>query len=657
MSNGGDHDRKTSYQSLCILSVREMRLGCIVWLVLSAGCTVPEPPAPDEDERSDRAAVGGVINDRHELVPPDFQPGASLALSTTETLSQYSARCDAATGVTVPDFVCEDGTLVPTTNFANGSCDRPNRLNMACDPDSRFQVLTNTPDAYVVAHCRKVGRSLGHYGDIAVIQHNKNNGATCFYQALPNLPPDELDGNVVAPSRGQGAWRWLSPSQTAVIRCVRCHDNGPIIRSPYLTQLTGLNKLPGAGDNTFNRDQPYYFVGADFGSWQAYKVEVAGSPCNVCHRMATNNQFGNVDGAALDLGLRATAGSEPSKNMHDMTSPIWMMPGQIVFDPGVASAAQNIHDCAWHRVDSPLPSSTNCRITPYTSSSLHIAKQAFGGNIFGQTFSYQTTDFCSPGFVRSTATSQWFSDAGGNCGIDGWVTGDIHDCRVAVHAQTGGFFFGGTCVTTVDEVAVPLPQNLAAGKPTSQSSTLNGGGASRAVDGKTDGDWNNGSVTHTNFELGPWWQVDLGAMTSIGEVVLYNRTDCCSTRLADFDVQLSNDGINWQTAFGFGGPAGIRTAGFLGASGRFLRVRLRGTNYLSLAEVQVFPGPPPPPLPPPVCGNGIRESSERCDDGNASNFDQCSDDCQHSCSAGRIWCDCNVPSCLTQTQCGIACDR
>src|SRR5262249_29925350 len=101
-----------------------------------------------------------------------------------DTLEGYAQKCDEAIGVanTVPDFNCDSGTEVPTTHFANGLCDRPNVLNRTCDPGSRFQVLTNNADAYVVAHCRKEGLSQGEYNDIAVIQHNRKNGATCFYQ-------------------------------------------------------------------------------------------------------------------------------------------------------------------------------------------------------------------------------------------------------------------------------------------------------------------------------------------------------------------------------------------------------------------------------------------------------------------------------------------
>jgi hypothetical protein len=129
----------------------------------------------------------------------------------SETLQEYAQKCDQAVGVTVPDFNCDAGTLVPTTHFANNKCDRPNRLFAGeCDPGSRFQVLTRSESAYVVAHCRKQGNGPGLYGDIAVIHYSRKNGATCFYQAL-----GVLSGEVKAPSKGQSVYGWLSPSGTA----------------------------------------------------------------------------------------------------------------------------------------------------------------------------------------------------------------------------------------------------------------------------------------------------------------------------------------------------------------------------------------------------------------------------------------------------------
>ena len=147
--------------------------------------------------------------------------------------------------------------------------------------------------------------------------------------------------------------------------------------------------------------------------------------------------------------------------------------------------------------------------------------------------------------------------------------------------------------------------DLALGRTATQSSTLPGyttAGAAAATDGNTDGNFFNGSVTHTNLEANPWWQVDLATSSAIGSVVVWNRTDCCPDRLTDYWVFISD------TPFGAGDtPATLsnRAATFSyhqtvapnpftavqtsGAQGRYVRVQLSGTNNLSLAEVQVVP--------------------------------------------------------------------
>lgn len=326
-------------------------------------------------------------------------------LVTAETLQDYAAECDKAVAagtpftpaqVTVPDFNCDAGTEVPITNYTgsgiypDGICDRPNVLNGKCDPGSRFQVLRRDP--YVVAHCRKEGGEDGLYGDIAVIQWNEDNGATCFYQALGNQLHGDMAGTQVqAPSEGTGLWpslptpapqptpgssHWLSPGgtpnlDTADIGCANCHDNGQIIRSPYLAQLSDTpNFLPGTKPNevtTFNKDQPYNFVGEDFASWKVYEVNVAGSPCLSCHRMGVSNVGGG--GTARDFGIRATAPSQAAKNPHSPTSPIWMPPGHVFFDQSTADAAKQIRDCAIRISENPLPDSPGCRLTRITGTS------------------------------------------------------------------------------------------------------------------------------------------------------------------------------------------------------------------------------------------------------------------------------------------------
>ncbi len=305
-------------------------------------------------------------------------------LFADDALAVYAKQCDQATGVSVPDFDVDShlGTTVPTDHltpanaiYPNGTCDRPNVLNEVCDHGSRFRVLVNTEQAYVVAHARKMGLSQGQYGDVAIIQHNKVNGATCFYQGALEEFNLSHNGNVKAPSKGVGnPVFWMTPSQISNSKfpCASCHDNGPIIRSPYLAQIIGANQLPGSGDVTFNSDgQPYSFVGADFASWKAYKVEVPDNQCNGCHRMGVNNlsNTGIVPnhGTAVDLGIKATAVSQKSKHPHSTTSPIWMLPGQDTFQQATADAAFAIKQCAdQFRLGAPLPNSASCKITQFT---------------------------------------------------------------------------------------------------------------------------------------------------------------------------------------------------------------------------------------------------------------------------------------------------
>jgi hypothetical protein len=134
--------------------------------------------------------------------------------------------------------------------------------------------------------------------------------------------------------------------------------------------------------------------------------------------------------------------------------------------------------------------------------------------------------------------------------------------------------------------------NLASGRPATQSSTAFGGSASRAVDGTTNGQWSGNSVTHTNLEAA-WWQVDLGKSYRVGRVSIFNRTDCCSERLSDFDVQVSQNGTSWTSVYVPGPVSSSINVEMGGVYGRYVRVKLRSANYLHLAEVRVRAAPPP----------------------------------------------------------------
>ena len=80
---------------------------------------------------------------------------------------------------------------------------------------------------------------------------------------------------------------------------------------------------------------------------------------------------------------------------------------------------------------------------------------------------------------------------------------------------------------TLAEVQVfSVGKNIALQGTATQSSTASGGVASRAIDGRTDGNWSSGTLTHTReAEKNPWWEVDLGSAQSIDDIVVWNRTD------------------------------------------------------------------------------------------------------------------------------------
>jgi len=142
--------------------------------------------------------------------------------------------------------------------------------------------------------------------------------------------------------------------------------------------------------------------------------------------------------------------------------------------------------------------------------------------------------------------------------------------------------------------------NVALGKAATQSSTYNGSTASRAVDGNTDGTLSRGSVSHTSSEANAWWEVDLGAGHQILALRLWNRADCCAERLSNFYVLASESPMAGRTlASLLSDPlvASMQVAGaapltqlvsLATARARYVRVQLASTNFLQLAEVEVF---------------------------------------------------------------------
>ena len=117
-------------------------------------------------------------------------------------------------------------------------------------------------------------------------------------------------------------------------------------------------------------------------------------------------------------------------------------------------------------------------------------------------------------------------------------------------------------------------------------------GAHTAIDGNTDGYLNNGSVTHTCFMLEAWWKVDLAFETEINKIIVWNRVDgCCPYRLSNSDVVILDNNNNEIVSRYIGDTTGVEKITFEFTDGTFgstVMVKLRGTEFLSLAEVEVL---------------------------------------------------------------------
>jgi hypothetical protein len=188
---------------------------------------------------------------------PSAQAGPASRLA-------YAQQCAAEMG-TIPDFNCMNGTTIPITvngaavTSAVPSCDNPVQLggigSGGCVPFTRFlRIDTGVANVETVVVCRKYdenddGASDNKFTDIAVIQHSRASGNTCYYQSKLHM---DLDGsNVPSPQSNSAAASdyWLEPSGNGPggIRCTSCHDADPFIWSPYIDQVADTSKWNPCG--------------------------------------------------------------------------------------------------------------------------------------------------------------------------------------------------------------------------------------------------------------------------------------------------------------------------------------------------------------------------------------------------------------------------
>ncbi|XP_035663812.1 uncharacterized protein LOC118407442 [Branchiostoma floridae] len=144
-------------------------------------------------------------------------------------------------------------------------------------------------------------------------------------------------------------------------------------------------------------------------------------------------------------------------------------------------------------------------------------------------------------------------------------------------------------------------ENVALGKPASQSSTDGSNTADLAVDGEKGTSVPDGQCTLTNAEIDPWWEVALERDWPISTVRVLNRGDCCGRLLENFEVRIKGEWQSWESSEICGTPYRQKLSNGQSITvdcgrpivGRHVRIQLPArsdTDVLSVCEVEVYPG-------------------------------------------------------------------
>jgi len=209
--------------------------------------------------------------------------------------AEYAKGCAAEMGK-IQEFNCMTGTILPiTVNGVDSSsvvtaCDKPIQLGIPdstqCTPFARLLKLdTGNANVLTLAICRKyraspTGPTDSGFQDIAVIQHNRATGNTCFFQSPVGK---EQDGTTV-PSPSTDATSaspfWDPPEVVRGIHCTSCHDADPFIWSPYVAQVADVPKWDPLGKWNSN------FLDLFGDTVSTFKP--AGNACASCHRIGSN---------------------------------------------------------------------------------------------------------------------------------------------------------------------------------------------------------------------------------------------------------------------------------------------------------------------------------------------------------------------------------
>ncbi len=224
--------------------------------------------------------------------------------SAQQSFEAYAASC-AAQVAEIPTINCGEGVLIPIT--VNGetpseytpdmTCDRPGLLpngsgsDGQCVPGSRV-VNLSTDSMQITAMCRQKNIRTPIdalvFNEIDVIAHNPATGATCWFQAEAGAGKG-IDGNAVISPNAVGAAAFWNPVEDVLSAdCGGCHDNDPIMYSPFIGQVWDEIATNPLG--------LYYHIAPEMGfsAWPTTTFQPRDNSCLGCHRIGIQKTCGKL---------------------------------------------------------------------------------------------------------------------------------------------------------------------------------------------------------------------------------------------------------------------------------------------------------------------------------------------------------------------------
>ncbi|GIM89612.1 choice-of-anchor D domain-containing protein [Paractinoplanes toevensis] len=225
-----------------------------------------------------------------------------------------------------------------------------------------------------------------------------------------------------------------------------------------------------------------------------------------------------------------------------------------------------------------------------TPSTLTFGTQALNTTSSGQAVTVTNSGTAAATSLTAAITGDYAQS--NNCGTSlaagASCTATVTFRPTASGTRTGALTIGGATVALTGTGAGTTSTNLAAGKPTSESSHADVYGSGNVTDADQNTYWES-----ANNAFPQWVQVDLGSAQSAGRAVLQIPA-AWGARTETLSLQASTDGTNWTTvkasaAYNFTPSAGNAvTITFTATTQRYFRLNVTANTGWPAGQISGF---------------------------------------------------------------------